>query len=462
MDLNFGRHSYTLRSLPASSQRLLNLYSEQEPEDARSPLILRSTAGLRLFATAGAGPVRGLITMNDVLYAVSGSTAYRIASDGTATSLGTIAGTDPVTMATNGSQIAVVADTTTYVVTSSTVNAVTDPDFPGAGTVDYLDGFGIFNRPSTGTFFISALLDMSNFDALDFASAESSPDPLVRVLVDHRELWLFGSHSTEIWVNTGAAAFPFERQPGSIMERGCAAPLSVCKLDNTVMWLADDGVVYRAQGYAPSRISTHAIEEAVADAAITDREAARACAWTQDGHAFYALSIPNTGTYCFDAATGLWHERGSWNRSTWRVGSVVRCYGKILGGDDTTGAIHQLDPSCYLEGTDPHIRLVDSPPMHASGAWAFQARLEVNMETGVGLSSGQGSAPLAMLQVSDDGGRTFGTERTTSIGAIGQHHARAKWDRLGRFRNRVLRVSVSDPVPVTIFGATAEIAGGLL
>lgn len=462
MDLQIGKMSYRLRSLPVSAQRLVNLYSEQQPSDAVAPIILKSTAGLRSWATVGDGPIRGMVTMGDTLYVVSGQAAYSVTSGGVATSLGAIPGGDPVTMATNGTQIIVVTNPSAWIVTSASVASLSDTDFPGAGSVDYLDGYGIFNDPGSGKFYVTSLLDFSSVDALDFASAESSPDNIVRVLVDHRELWLFGSHSVEIWVNTGASPFPFERQPGSIMEIGCLAPLSAAKLDNTVMWLADDGIVYRAQGYAPSRISTHAIEEAIADADPTDAAAARASAFTQDGHAFYALSIPNTGTFVYDAATQLWHERSSWNRTTWRAGCVVRCYGMLLAGDDTTGVVYELDPQTYTEGGDPHIRLVDSPPIHASGAWAFQSRLEVLMETGVGVASGQGSAPLAMLQVSDDGGRTYGNERTCTIGAIGSFRARAKWDRLGRFRERVLRVSVADPVPVTIFGATGEIVGGTL
>lgn len=462
MDIEFGKMSYRLRSLPVSAQRMVNLYAEQQPSDAKAPLILKSTPGLRTWATVGTGPIRGLCVMSDVLYVASGSAVYRVAANGVATTLGTIDGGGDVTMATNGSQIFLVTNPRGYVVTSATVTQITDPDFPGAGSVDYLDGYGIFNDPDSGKFYITALLNFGSVAALDFASAESSPDDLVRVLVDHRELWLFGTHSIEIWSNTGASPFPFERLPGSVMERGCLAPLSVAKLDNSVFWLADDLIVYRAQGYVPQRTSTHAIEEAIADAAEADRIAARATAWTQDGHAFYSLSIPNTATYVYDAATGLWAERGSWERSTWRVGSVARCYGMLLGGDDTTGAVYELDPQTYAEGTDPHVRLVDTPPIHAKGAWAFMGRLEVLMETGVGLTSGQGSAPLAMLQVSNDGGRTFGSERTVSIGAIGEFHARAKWDRLGRFRERVLRFSVSDPVPVTVYGATSEISGGLL
>lgn len=461
MDINLGKMSYRLRSLPASAQRLQNLFAEQEPPDARAPLVLKSTPGLRPFATVGAGPIRGMVVMNDALYVVSGSGVYRVNAGGTATGLGTVGGSGPVTMATNGTQIALVTSAATHVVSSTAVSAVTDTDFPGAGSVDYLDGYAIFHRPGTGVFFISALLDAASFDALDFASAESSPDPLVRVLVDHRELWLFGTHSVEVWVNTGASPFPFERQPGSILERGCGAAMSVAKLDNTVIWLADDGIVYRAQGYAPQRISTHAIEEMLADAASGDRATARAVAYTQDGHAFYALSVPNTGTYVWDAATQLWHERASWQRPTWRVGSTVQCYGRLLGGDDRLGAIYELDPQTYDEAGEPHVRLVDSPPLHSSGAWAFMGRLEVMMECGVGLVTGQGSDPQAMLRVSDDGGRTWGVERWVGIGGIGQFRARAKFDRLGRFRERVLRFSVSDPVPVTIHGATAQVVGGL-
>jgi hypothetical protein len=460
------KQSYRLRSRPVSAQRAVNLMAQSEPPDAKVPVSLLSVPGLATFATAGSGPIRGLAVMSDVLYAVSGTTAYSITSAGVATGLGSIGGSGRVDLADNGSQlVAVDSAGDGYVVTSSGVTALTDTDFLSASSVTYLDGYHIFSRTGTGQFFISDLLDADSFDALDIATAESSPDPLVRAFVDHRELWLFGSHSIEVWINTGAAAFPFERQAGSILEKGCAAAGSVAKLDNTIFWLGEDRIVYRAQGYTPQRVSHHAVEQALTDATAANIAAAHALTWSLDGHACYALTVTGAGTHVFDVSTGVWHERDSRSAGVslerWRAQGSVRAYGKVLVGDDTTGVIYALDPSVYTEGSEALVRTAESPPIHADGSWAFMSRVQLDMETGIGLNSGQGSSPMVMMQYSDDGGQTWSSERWASAGQIGQYTWRVVWHRLGRFRSRVLRFSVSDPVPITLMGILADYEVGL-
>lgn len=467
MPLLQTRQSYRLRSRPVSAQRAINMLSQQEPPDAKAPMSLLSAPGLATFATAGSGPIRGLHTMSDVLYAVSGTTAYRISSAGAATSLGTVAGTGRVDLADNGSQlVAVNSSGTGYVITSGAVAQITDTDFLSASSVTYLDGYHIFSRTGTGQFFISDLLSATSYDALDIATAESSPDPLVKAFVDHRELWLFGTHSIEVWINTGAAAFPFERQPGSILEKGCAAAGSVAKLDNTVFWVGEDRIVYRAQGYTPQRISQHAVEQALTDAALADVTDARACTYSVDGHPCYALTVGGVGTHVYDAATGLWHERDSRTSGVslgrWRALGSARAYGKVLVGDDVSGVVYEVSPTVYAEGSDPLIRTAESPPIHAEGRRVFMSRVQLDMETGIGLATGQGSDPQVMLQWSDDGGRSWSSERWASAGQIGQYRWRVVWYRLGSFRERVLRFAVSDPVPVTFLGAHAELEVGTL
>jgi hypothetical protein len=446
--------------LPIAAQRLINFFPETQPADAKTQVALLSTPGLVPWVTLGTGPIRGLHTMNELLFAVSGNTVYQVRSNGDALAVGTVAiGTSPVQMADNGRQLVIVTDPDAYVCDGGTVTQITDADFPGASTVDYLDGYHIFTAPLSGQFFISQLLDAASFDALDFASAESSPDPLVKVLVDHREVWLFGQHSIELWANAGGADFPFVRQPGAVLEEGCAAAGSVAKLDNSVYFMSTSGMVYRAIGYQPQRISTHPLEQAWG--ALPTLRHAQAMAYVQDGHSFYCLTIPGAGTWCYDAATQEWHERRSWQQTEWRASGYAHVYGRRLVGDRTTGAIYQLDPTTSTEGADPHVRTADFPPLHAEGARLFLSRLELDMETGVGLADGQGSSPQIMLSWSDDGGKTWGNERWASAGRIGAYRHRVRWYRLGAFRQRVLRVQVSDPVPITIAAAYAEIQPGI-
>lgn len=463
MRIPFAIQSYQSRSLPLSAQRCVNLYAEAAPKDARTPVILHGTPGLKAFSTLATNPVRGVIRMADTLYAVAGTTAYQIDSVGTATSLGTVPGTGLVKMAHNGTQILCLTGTgatDAYVITASTVTQVTDADFPGATSVQFIDGYFILTKTGTGQFIISGSYDGLAYAALDFATAEGDPDNLVGVIVDHREVWLFGAQTAEIWFNSGASPFPFERAAGAFVERGCIAAGTLAKVDNSVFWVGDDRIVYRADGYTPKRISHHGIEKALSDAG--DLSGLVAFEYAQEGHAFYTIKKPGAFTFVYDVASGLWHERQSKGRPDWRVSSHAEVYDKQLVGDDTSGAIYELDLDTYTENGETLIASATAPTIWADGASATMENLLIDFETGVGLATGQGSNPQAMLDWSDDGGRTWSNEHWAGIGKVGGYESRARWDRMGQFRQRTLRVSVSDPVKRGILGAYAEIEGGRL
>ena len=223
MRLQIASKSGSGRSKSVTAERLVNMYAEAS--DGVSNVTLHGSPGLSLVNSNGVGPVRGIRYMDGARYVVSGGFLY----DESAGSLGAIAGTGPVMMADDGTQLVIVTGLNTgYVYSvSGGLQAITDPDWPGASSVDYLDGYFLFTEPGTGTFFISAINDATDFDALDFASAESAPDDLIRVFVDHREVWLMGADTCEIWSNTGASDFPFERIPGAINEKGLRGKFTV-------------------------------------------------------------------------------------------------------------------------------------------------------------------------------------------------------------------------------------------
>ena len=465
--------SYEARGASFDSQRLVNLYPELSGSGtSRTAAALYGTPGLVRWATLAGGPVRGLLRVSPSLaLAVAGANVYRLAPGGAATLVGTLtSNSGPVSMASNGAQVLIVSGTAGHVFTvaDGTLSQITDPDFTGADVVQFIDGYFVVNKPGTGQFQISSLYG-TDFDALDFATAEGAPDLLVSLIVDHRELWLFGQTSTEVFFNSGNADFPFERIQGAFVEHGCTAPQSVAKLDNSVFWLsADDrgqGVVMRATGYQPQRVSTHAVEFALGQyATLSD-----AVAWTyqQEGHAFYVLSFPAAGrTWCFDASTGLWHERAWRNPATGllgrhRGGCHMAFDGLNIVGDWETGALYSLDLDAYTDDGAALPRIRRCPhAAHHDALWQFFHRLQLIMDAGVGTPSGQGAAPVAMLRWSDDGGVSFGSEISANVGRIGERRTRVLWRRLGKSRDRVFEVTITDPVRVAITGASVDVSLG--
>ncbi|HEU4611532.1 MAG TPA: hypothetical protein VFS15_05625 [Kofleriaceae bacterium] len=455
--------TYRLPSPSASSARLVNVYAEQAPVGAKGPVILRRAPGIRSWAEVGDGPIRGMTVMGGVLYVLSGEEFYSIASNGTATQItGTVPGAERVRIANNGTDIVIVRpdDNTAFESDGSTVTQITDPVYAdwGATDVDYLDGYLVFSRPDSHQFFNTGLNEVT-FSALDITSADGKPDNLLGLVVDHREIFLPGTESCELWYNAAnQTGSPFSRSPNGLIELGCAAGDSLAKQDNGVAWLANDLTFRRLNGTTPERISQHGIEAAVQRFSKVDD--CFALPYTQEGHLFVAFTFPFEGrTLVVDFTTGEWHERESLGYSRWRPNCIVQAYGKQIVGDSETGKLGILDPDTHEEWGEPQRVEWTYQPVYAERRRVLHQRLELVLNTGHGVTTGQGQNPLATLKVSDDGGETWRALPTRSLGEIGKYKTRAQWWRLGSARERVYRVEVTDPVPLYVTDTQLDAVG---
>lgn len=468
MQIPFVGPSYQARSLRVDAQRAVNCYVEIDQAGGK-PLALYGTPGLTLRATL-AGPHRGSIEFNGVAIVVSGNTVYSINAAYAATTLGTIgSGSGPVGMAANSEEVLIVDGLGGWLATPSSLTRISDVDFPtGVTSCGYLDGFFVVAGDGSGRLYCNETPnDGSGWNGLDFASAEGSPDNIVRLVVDHREIWLVGSKTTELYINTGNADFPFERNGSVFIEMGAVSPWSVASLDNALYMLGQDdqgsGVVYRIEGYTPKRISTHAVETALAGYVLTD---AQAFTVQFHGHSFYVLNFPSSDhTWAYDAATGQWFEWLWRNPNTnidhrHRACTHVYVNGKHLLGDWENGKLYSLEEDVYTDNGDPIRRLRASQTQESESRLMFHEELIVDMETGVGLETGQGSNPLLMLRYSNDSGRTWSNYQTRPIGEAGRYGTRVKYGPTGAGRNRVWEVSMTDPVPFVIVGAYVRTVAG--
>ena len=415
----FAVQSYQARALPLNAQRLVNFYAETAPLDSKSPVVVYNAPGIKAFTTGLAGAVRGSHVMGGVLFVVAGNTLYSVNSAGTATNLGAInTSVGRVSMAVNRAavqELAIVDGTDGWIYdTTNGLVQIADVDFKAAKTVVFLDGYFVFDETGTCRFFISALDDGTTYTATDFADAEGSPDEVVAVHSDHRELWVFGEETTEVYFNSGAADFPFSRISGAFLERGCAAAFSVASEDNTIFWLGDDGIVYRAAGYIPQRVSTHAIEEAIRK--MSDWSDAYGFFVTIEGHKFYHLTFP-TGekTFVFDAATGMWHERESLGARYWRAGTYSFVYDKHIVGDVFQGRLGELDLDTFAEFGSTMQGILTGPPAQSDRKRVFHRSFEVGLEAGVGDTAGAASDPQLWMDYSDDGGQTFSAPQAVPL-----------------------------------------------
>ena len=471
----FAVESAQSRSLPLSAQRLVNLFTEKQPQEAKSPVPLFYAPGLSAFSNSGNGPVRGYVIMQNVLYAVSGQTLYQIDSAGVATQLGTgIGGTAPVSMSCNGNQICVVNGAGGWIYDLTANNStftqgfqqITSTSFYPANTVIFFDGYFVFDRIGTNEYFLSALYDGTSFNGLDFASAEASPGYVTGTFQNLQLLFVFCQDHIELWYDAGAANFPFQRYTGGVINYGCISPQSIIGQDGAVFFLGADKVFYRLQSNYPIRMSTHPMEHIIAQ----DPDITQAFCFTYvvEGHKMVVLTLPASNrTLEFDISTQKWHERESWDAGNnslgrWRGNCAVEIYNNIYIGDAFNGNTNKLDWTVYTELGNTIRGLAFSAPLHQDRKRIFLSRFELDVQTGVGLTSGQGSNPQIMLSWSKDGGVTFvPLQMWRSMGKVGEYLTRLRWLRMGQARQFVFSLSVTDPVPRVIISAHADIAVGM-
>lgn len=489
--------AYTARSVNAADNRMINLFPEIIPEGGHTPAFLNRAPGLRLEVAVGTGPVRGLWTFGGYAYVASGNTLYKLDTEYNITTIGTLANDGPVSMADDGTHLFIACNGPSFVYNATTLafGEITDPDFPGALTVSYLGGYFVFIEPDSQRVWVTELLDPTSIDPLDFASAEGSPDGLVSSITDHSEVWLFGTNSVEVWYNSGAADFPLQRIQGAYNEIGCAATYSVAKLDNGLFWLGADargrGIVYRANGYTGTRISTHAVEWQIQQ--YGDISDAIAYTYQQDGHAFYVLTFPTAGaTWVYDVATQAWHERASFTNGDFgrhRSNCQMAFNQEIIVGDYQNGNLYAFDLEVYADHNriQKWLRSWRALPTGTNNLnRTAQHSLQLDAEAGVGAvgvtevpghiyltplvigdlgiedeivivnSIDLNVEPQVMLRWSDDGGHTWSNEHWKSMGTQGAYGTRVFWRRLGmttKLRDRVYEISGTDPVKIAIMGA---------
>jgi hypothetical protein len=415
--------------------------------------------GALLFAGFGDLPIRGIYHKDNIIYAVHRAKIYKINQLGVATAypLTLSTSTGQVDITDNGVQILFVDGANAYNLTLATdvLIKVTDGDFPGADTCAFNTGLGIVSQPDTGKFWISASYDFTSWDATNFATAESNPDKLIRVFVDHGQLYLFGEYSGEVWGYTGALDFPYTRFSESTFEWGLAARWSLCKFDNSFIWLAKNSMgeiqVCTFNGGTPTRVSTFDIET-IFNSYTTILDAV-GFSYMFNGHPFYHLNFPTESqSWLYDGSIGIWSKLKSNGIDRHRFNLGIPAFNKIFVTDFENGNIYTIERDEYTENGAPIEFELVTKHLKTGLEKITIASLQVDMETGIGTVTGQGDEPKLMLTISKDNGHTWGNETYLDIGSLGNYKARAKRTRLGQAREWVFKVRITDPIKRVITG----------
>lgn len=446
--------------------RLINAFAEPLSPGARNVMRWVRAAGLRPTVDVGTDDVRGALIVGAVLHVINGTKAYTVTKTGSTYTVneltGTIGGTGPVIMARNmrtDVQILIVHSDGMSKIEGGAVSDFSDPDLPAVNSVAFMDGY-FFVTSGAGKAYASGLNDLT-FNSLDNATAEASPDGLVRVVAFGRDLLLMGEGTIEIWGNTGnPTGFPFTR--GTVLPVGLKTPLAVAgfeeRFPDPLMWVANDNTVRRLNGYTPEIVSPPVLSRLI-EAAGNDLEAS---VYNAAGRSWWTLSGP-TWTWAFDMLQGQWHERQSYGMDRWRAHFGVGAFGEWLTFDREGPAMFAVDADYRREAMDPLIWEVRSTQLHRFPGRLRVNRFSANFVTGIG--SDVGIAPIetdprVSISWSDDGGRTFGNELLRDLGTQGEQRSIDIW-RCGLTgpNGRQWRLRCSDPVEVSMIGAAMDVDG---
>ena len=477
MRIPLGGQFYQSDSLPISDQECVNFYMNKPQAIGVTDENLFVTPGISEATTAGTGINRGIHEFLGKPYVVNGGELYRIdqsiSSSGvisySAVQVGsgvTIAGSGRVIMADNGAdgdQLCIVVpelnsqfNAYIYDQSTDTLVAVSDSDFDGpVSSVRYIDGYFAFTKKNDQKWFISALRNGLNYDALDFIEAEADPDNIVGIEILLNEPVIFGTNTLESFQNIGGADFPFQRVAGSVQRKGLDSQFAIVEVNDFLVFLGSQAnetpSIWVTDGGRPQPLSTTAINNEIAKYTPQTIENSFAWRYSQDGAQFVGFTFPGQATFVYDFTAQEWHTRESIDSQLqnvpYRINGVCEAYRELFIADGLSNKVGILDRDVYTEFGVPIRRRFTTPQIDNEGNPFFVDSLEVRQESGVGNTSGQGVDPMVLMSFSTDGGRTYSTKMPRSFGELGDYRFRTIWNSLGRVSTQIcFKFEFTDPV----------------
>ncbi|NOV17882.1 hypothetical protein E5S70_17675 [Ensifer adhaerens] len=437
--------------------RLINVYADKLQDGARSMFARRRVPGLRAMAVSAHVGMRGMHFFNNVLYIAQAERLSKVEvvlGAFVITDIGALPGTGRVTFARNNKapvpDILCVTENDVYVITPGSPPAsLGDGDLPQPLTVCFLAGYFIF-AIRDGRVFFSGLNDVT-ISALDFGKAESKPGGILGAYPYGEMLLLCGPSFIEVWQNAGnATGSPFSR--AAVIPRGIASTFAIAGFEDgfsSIVFVGDDNGVYMLSGgYSPTKISTPDLDRLIES--VVDKTTIDVTVSVTSGHNWVSVTGP-TFSWVFEVATGLWHERKSYEETNWRGLCSAMAFGGWVVGDRYTGQVWMLDAKVQREGTEPLVQTWISQPASGFPNRVAIPRADFDFIVGQGLVAGEEpieTDPVVLISWSDDGGASFKVPVKRNLGPLANRKTRVTVNRAGTAGpyGRVWKLEVSDPV----------------
>ena len=476
--------AYKGRSIGIDAQECINLFPEKNGPEAKSGVSLIGTPGLKLFNQIGTSSqgCRGLFaTARERLLMVVGSTLYEVMADRTYISRGHLntheevvefaeidQQPDPASAAV--SQVMLIDGVYGYIFNTATnvFTQITGDYMPGTSIVSQ-NGRFVQNLNDSNKWIYSNYLDGLTWKASEnFFTAEASPDPILWITDANNQLWFYGSKTVEVWNYQGDINFLWSRSGVGFINNGLVGRYAATCINGHIFWLGyspngQNEILHTGQSYMPDIVSTPAISYIISKMETVDD--CIALSYQQEGHQFAIFSFPSGNrTLCYDMSTGLWHERGDIDVKTGqntyhKVSYLTNWQNKIMVGTEFNSNLYQWDLDTFTDNGKMIKRIRVAPHIHEDRKRVFFHELEIDFERGVGLNSGYGSDPQIMLELSNDGGFSYKPLKLwNSAGKMGERLVRAHWHKLGMSRDRVFRITLTDPVKWVLLDGRMDVS----
>lgn len=448
---------------------MVNCFAEKVATKPSEPVALIARSGQTAFKTVGSAPIRMMFQkqglFSDAAMVLARDTLYSLTSGGVTTAYtGTVSGDDLVEAdggldADYNSVIRIATGSALFKAQSDTSNVVQE-DFPttggaGATSVCFHKGYWLASEAGSDAVYYQ-IPAATTWNALQFASAEYAPDKVVALRSFGELVAILGESSTEMWRATGDAASPLEPYGGMSYPIGCRSRYSAVNCLGTLLWVTDTCLVVSTSGGEPKTISDYGISEQIRRTNAAD---IRASSFTKDGHLFYRLTLGTTATWEYDLSTGSWARVNSDGYDYARADLFASVGDRVISRDVLSNQIWEVDPDVGLDDTDT-FTMEFMAVLEALDGPSALANVELHCQRGGAPLTGQGSAPLVWMQVSRDGGKTWGPKKYRSMGVTGDYEVRVRW--FGPWLatppdGLLLKFGISDPTVRRISGVWVNV-----
>lgn len=424
-----------------------------------APMLFVPRRGLRLVKNDFSGACRGIYTASvNRMYVVFGQDLYEYDGDTWRTISSLIGGSGQVSFSDNGTHLFLIFDNTPHFMSFSSrvLTEATGGAYTASSTLAYLDNYILFSRVNSGQFYWTDL-GATTANALNFATAESSPDKIVALTSHNMEIYIFGEKTTEIWYNAGQQDITFARRGNAVIETGCLSPNSIAKIGSTLIWLSSQnrgGIqVSMLSGYQAQRVSTYPIEQFLNSIPIENLKQATAFSQQVDGHDLYILNVNGADeTFVFDLTSGSWTTFTSSKNGVigqYRARGTAFFDGSYYTGD-IAGNLYVLDSEKYTDNGDFIQFERTAPCINAENKRIFFDQIRFDFFTGTNTSAVQ-----VMVDWSDDGSATWSNEIIEDY-APGDFSGYIELRRLGYGRNRAFRIRVTSDNYISLSDASID------